>query len=147
MNCSGNNSLILRRDSLIVLLVFCMSLTEPLSGIGSAQDQKNPPSAENPDSELNPEEKNALKERDVKIGFILLGGVIFIGGFTIFMVMLWGYRVRRVIREPLAPCEQIDPLWYLKSKNPVPESEEDIQENKNSDQNEKPPEDPPDNQE
>ncbi len=103
------------RIHFMILLLFSMAgMINTMAIYGQNIDLKK--SAEDQSKqELSQEEKELVKERDLKIAFILLSGIIFIGGFAILILIIWGYRVRRVIREPLPHCQKVDPLWFLKS--------------------------------
>ncbi len=73
-----------------ILIVFNMAV---LFNNADCYSQDNKPEVipENQiEKELSPQEKEAIKEKDVKIAFILLAGVIFIGGFTILLLLIWG---------------------------------------------------------
>lgn len=65
-------------------------------------------------------EKNALRQRQqqIAIGLFLLVGIAL--AWMIGFALLWGWRTRRLVRQPLPPAPRGDELWYL--KNPMPPS-------------------------
>jgi hypothetical protein len=113
------------RIHFLVLLLFSMAaMINIMTVYGQNIDLKKSPE-DQLEQEISQEEKELAKERDLKIAFILLSGIIFIGGFAILLLIIWGYRVRRVIREPLPHCQKVDPLWFLKSTTQDQEENEE----------------------
>lgn len=71
-------------------------------------------------AEADPPEESHRKEGIVTAAVFLLGGVAAIGASLIGMVVLWGFRVRRTIRQPLPKTAKPDELWYLRAKAGLP---------------------------
>lgn len=63
------------------------------------------------------------KEGMATVAVLLLAGIAAIGVATIGMIVIWGFRVRRTIREPLPKTAKPDELWYLRSKAGLPRDE------------------------
>jgi hypothetical protein len=60
------------------------------------------------------------KEGMATVAVLLLAGIAAIGVATIGMIVIWGFRVRRTIREPLQKTAKPDELWYLRAKAGLP---------------------------
>jgi hypothetical protein len=63
------------------------------------------------------------KEGMATIAVLLLAGIAAIGVATIGIIVIWGFSVRRTIREPLPKTAKPDELWYLRSKSGLPREE------------------------
>ena len=62
----------------------------------------------------------AERQRALTTAILMLGGVLFIGAMTIVLILLWGFRVRRIARRPLPRTTPVDPLWYLRGRQDRP---------------------------
>lgn len=60
--------------------------------------------------------REAERKRAVTTAVLMLGGILFVGGMSIVLIVLWGFRVRRLARQPLPSGTAIDPLWYLRAR-------------------------------
>ena len=63
------------------------------------------------------------KEGMATVAVLLLAGIAAVGVATIGIIVIWGFRVRRTIREPLPKTAKPDELWYLRSKAGLPRDE------------------------
>jgi hypothetical protein len=74
----------------------------------SAGDE-SPPARDDGDHEQQEKRRKALAAAYV------LGGVAFVGSMLCLLVMIWGRRVRRIVRTP-TPAQQLpDEFWYLRT--------------------------------
>jgi hypothetical protein len=60
------------------------------------------------------------QQRLVTIGIYLLIAVSVGSVSFLLILLLWGARVRRQVRQPLPNVRANDPLWYLKAKKHPP---------------------------
>jgi len=62
--------------------------------------------------------------RSVSFAVMILA-VITISGLTmLFVVILWGHRLRRMVHSKPPKQTVVDNLWYLRSRNKIPEDAE-----------------------
>ena len=73
-----------------------------------------PSGAAAPVAEQPPDEEE--KRQVATAGVLLVAGILMVGVILIALVMLWGARMRRVVRTRSEPTRPPDPLWYLKPK-------------------------------
>jgi hypothetical protein len=65
-----------------------------------------------PDAPTKPDEK----ERRVKLtaGLAALAGIAIVGIVFAAVILIWGARLRRIVREPLEATGKQDPFWFLR---------------------------------
>ena len=64
---------------------------------------------------LTPEQQERRKQM-ISASWIMLIGVVILGGILLLIVFLFGNRIRRIARKPLPNAPLRDPMWYLKNK-------------------------------
>lgn len=62
------------------------------------------------------------REGTFTAGVLLLIGVTAVGLLLIAAAILWGAKVRRLVRRPQARSAKQDELWYLRKSPPPPDS-------------------------
>jgi hypothetical protein len=92
-----------------------------LSTPGSAQVEQSKDAPTNADNGQRTTDggqplEEAARQRALTSAILMLGGVLFIGAMMIVLILLWGFRVRRIARKPLPRSTPIDPLWYLRAR-------------------------------
>ncbi len=62
------------------------------------------------------------QERRVKVtaGLAALAGITITGIVLAAVIVIWGGRLRRLVREPLTATGRQDPFWFLRPKKSVP---------------------------
>lgn len=60
------------------------------------------------------EEEQRRRQNTVAAGVLILLGVAAIGLLLIAGALIWGGKLRRMVREPVEPRTQEDDLWYLR---------------------------------
>jgi hypothetical protein len=82
----------------------------------SQQDESEvwPSGAAAPVAGRPPDEEE--KRQVLTAGVLLVAGILMVGVILIALVMVWGARMRRVVRTKSEPIPPPDPLWYLKPK-------------------------------
>lgn len=84
-----------------------------------ADDKATDPPSETPTDPIDVRRKEGM----ATVAVLLLAGIAAIGVATIGIIVIWGFRVRRTIREPLPKTAKPDELWYLRSKAGLPREE------------------------
>ena len=82
------------------------------------------------------------RQRQIAIGLFLLVGIAL--AWMLGFALLWGWRTRRILRQPLPEAPRGDELWYLKKPMPgTPPSAENAPGGKPTEsQSDKPPPNP-----
>lgn len=84
---------------------------------GAAPD----PPTEISESPEEPQQQQQRRQTTFTAGVLLLIGVTTIGLLLIAAAIIWGAKVRRLVRRPDPPFSAPDQLWYLrKSAGPPP---------------------------
>ncbi len=65
------------------------------------------------EGELN----SSRRDRIRTVGVLLLGLVVVLGGFAMAFSVIWGGRLRRIIRRNPAEPTDYDPFWYLRKRS------------------------------
>lgn len=105
----------------LMVLILAVSGVHPFAW---AQESVTTPSAEATPEAGNPEQlKKSQIDRDsqtaaVGILLLVLTGVI---GLTLFVLLLmWGHRIRTMVRQPLPAQSRQDEFWYLRPDKQLP---------------------------
>lgn len=77
-----------------------------------------PKSVARPAASDEPQEES---KEAATIGFLLLSVITFTGLSLVAFVVIWGHRVRRVVRGSLPSQSARDELWYLRPPKEQPE--------------------------
>lgn len=67
-------------------------------------------------STLPVEAEKQRRQNTVTVGVLILIGVAAVGLLLISAALIWGSKVRRMVRQPPAEPSRQDDLWYLKNK-------------------------------
>ncbi|MCA9067559.1 MAG: hypothetical protein KDA84_01460 [Planctomycetaceae bacterium] len=98
---------------LMGLILVLLWTSEP--SVAIADEEKPDTTAESSKTETTPEQ-----QRTVTAALYLLVALT-VGVVALLLVLiLWGARVRREARKPLATISPNDPLWYLKKSSKPP---------------------------
>ncbi|MDA0833592.1 MAG: hypothetical protein O2955_12465 [Planctomycetota bacterium] len=65
------------------------------------------------------------QKRDVDAVLVLLVLTLMVIILAFAGLLIWGRRVRRVAKHPLRPVPHPDPLWYMRSKRPTSDNDDD----------------------
>lgn len=104
-----------------VLLVATSRADSPRDGTGPAPTTNaNTESDANGASDSESGQERQRRERVVTGGMLLVAGIAAAGAALLGLVVLWGVRVRRILRQPLPEQSARDEFWYLKSKKETP---------------------------
>jgi len=98
------------------------------SGEPAADDRQRPALAA--DERLDDADRSPppqARTHVLSLAFILLACIIAGGALLLTLVVTWGNRTRRLARSPLPPVSERDELWFLKPRKPLPEGENDAQ--------------------
>lgn len=98
-------------SGLILVLVWSVGPTGALA-------DGAPPAQKSHESEATPEQQRTVTAAIYLLVALTMGAVT-----LLILVMLWGARVRRQARAPLAATSPNDPLWYLKKSAHPPQGE------------------------
>lgn len=75
------------------------------SDVAKSKNVAKPANGEKPQDE---------SKQAATIGFLLLAVITFTGLTLVALVVVWGHRVRRVVRGPLPAQSARDEFWYLR---------------------------------
>ena len=97
-----------------VLLCGVMPLLSLAAAEPPQQSGRNQPAArDRGDAPQIPAER---KRRAAELATYLVILLAITGTLLVVVTVLWGFRVRRVVRKVLPPVSPVDELWYLRAK-------------------------------
>lgn len=100
--------------------VFVLRADAPRDGAESAKKANVKSESGGKPDDGESEAERQRRERVVTGGMLLLAGIAAAGAALVGLVVLWGVRVRRVLRRPLPEQSARDNLWYLRPKKETP---------------------------
>ena len=113
-----------------VLFVFwtALSIVSPAATGAQAPAHKSSPeekAKEQTDQTGTP--NRAQRQRLVMVAVLMLAGVASVGLALLVFVILWGFRIRRMMRTPPPKQSPLDELWYLRPKKRIPSADSNDQ--------------------
>ena len=84
-----------------------------------SRDRASNSTAENKQAGESERQRNAVS------AMLALLGIVIVGVAFLSLVVLWGHRIRRMAREPIAKQSRPDELWYLKPRKQARKSDSD----------------------
>ena len=127
------------RSTIRLLLSILLWITVTASASFAQNAGDAPPNAaagNEPDlrSDDEPPLTDEKKQQTVTVAVYLAFGVALLGMLLIVLVLVWGVRVRRLVRTRVPSQSLPDPLWYLRNRkqgtvqDPPRESRHDLRE-------------------
>ena len=102
----------------VLAAVFAVTTAAPPAAL--PQESRTPAVQSDTRRDTPREPNRERRKRIVQLAGYLLLLLALSGLLLVTVIVLWGFRARRVVRKPLPQVSPVDELWYLRPKQPKP---------------------------